>query len=70
VGGVEGEGVYLVDEEDARDQFGDPLVNVAADYLIDFFSEFVCNFCLLGFHELAHHAHDILASLRSRIGDV
>lgn len=55
---------YFVDEENAGDEFSDALVDVTVYYFVDLLAEFVCDFCLLWFHELSHHAHHVLTALR------
>ena len=46
------------------------LIDIFVDDFVDFFSQLVGNFRLLGLHELAHHGHDVLTALRLSIGEV
>src|ERR1700722_4505241 len=61
---------YLIDEEHTRDQFCYTLIDVLADDFIDLLSEFVRNFRHFWFHQLAHHAHNVLSSLWPRIRNI
>ena len=46
------------------------LIDVFVDDLVDLFAQLVRDLGLLGFHELAHHRHDVLAALRFGVGEV
>lgn len=61
---------YLVNEEHTRHQLGNTLVNVLVYDLVDLSPQLVGDFRLSWLHELTHHAHDILATLRSSVGDI
>lgn len=62
--------LYLVDEQDARNELGNALVNVLVDDLVDLGAELVGDFRLARLHQLAHHAHDVLPALGPRVGHV
>jgi len=66
----EGEGAYFVDEEDAGDQLGETLVDISIHDLVDLCAQLFRDFSLLWLHQLAHHTHDILSTLRPRIRNV
>lgn len=46
------------------------MVDVFVYDFVDLAAQFVGDFCFAGFHELAHHTHDVLAALGSCVGDV
>lgn len=46
------------------------LINAEIVQKWDTFLQVTCDFSLLGFHELAHHTEDILATLRSSVRHV
>ena len=60
----------FVDEEHTGNQLGNVLINVSVDDLVDFLPQFVGDFCLFRFRQLAHHAHNILSTLWSCVGNV
>jgi len=64
------EHVHLVDEEDAGHQLRNALVNVLVDNLVDLRAQLVRDLRLLGLHESAHHADNVLPALRPRVGGV
>ena len=55
---------YFVDEDDARNNFRHPLVDIALDDLVNLSSQFFCHLGPATFYETAHNAHDILPALR------
>jgi hypothetical protein len=61
---------YLVDEEHTRYELGNTLINVLVDDLVDLAAQLLCDLGLARLHQLAHHAHNILAALWSCIRDV
>jgi hypothetical protein len=61
---------YLVDEEHTRYKLSDTLVDVLVDDLVDFTAQLLCDLGLARLHQLAHHAHNILAALRPCVRDV
>lgn len=61
---------YLIDKENTRNKLSNTLVNVFVDDLVDFCPQLVGNLSLPWLHELTHHAHDILTTLRLRVGNV
>lgn len=58
---------YLVNEQNTGHQLCNTLVNVAVDNLVNLLAQLVRNLGLLGLHQLAHHAHNILTALRARV---
>ena len=48
------EHVDLIDEKNTWDEFSNTMINIFIDNLIDFKSEFFCNFSLLWSVDLAH----------------
>lgn len=58
---------YLVDEEYTWDKLGDALVDISADHFVDLLSQLICDLGLFRFHELTHHAHDVLSTLWPRV---
>lgn len=61
---------YLVDEQHARDQLCDTLVDIFAHNLVNLRSQLFRNFGLPRFHQLSHHTHDVLSALWSCICSV
>ena len=61
---------YLINEQHTGHQFCDTLVDVAVDNLVNLLAQLVRDLSLLGLHQLAHHAHNILATLRPRVGHI
>lgn len=62
--------VDLIDEEDARHEFCDALVDVAVDDLVDLLAQLVRDLCFLRLEDLAHDRHDVLAAAGGGIGGV
>ena len=62
--------VHFVDEEDARHQLRDALVNVPVHDLVDFLAQLFRDFRLLGLHQLPHDAHNVPAALGAGVGHV
>jgi len=60
----------LINEENTRDQLRNALVDVFADNFVDLLSQLVRDLGHFWLHQLTHHAHNILSSLWSRIGDI
>lgn len=46
------------------------LVNVSVDHLVDFLSQLLCDFSLLGFQHLTHYTHDVLPTCGPSIGGI
>lgn len=61
---------YLIDEQHTRHKLCDALVDILVYHLVNLATQLVGDLSLPWLHELTHHAHDILATLRSRIGDI
>jgi hypothetical protein len=61
---------HLVDEQHARDQLGDALVDVRVDDLVDLGPQLVRHLCPAALDELPHDAHDVLPALRPRVRHV
>ena len=61
---------YLVDEEHTRYKLGNTLIDVLVDDLVDFAAQLLCDLGLARLHQLAHHAHDVLAALWPGVGHV
>lgn len=64
------EGTHFVDEQHAGHQLRDPLVDVPVHDLVDLHPQLLRDLRLLGLHQLAHHAHDVLPALRPRVRHV
>jgi len=64
------EHVDLIDEEDTWNQFGNAMIDILVNYLIDFKSQFFCDFSLLGSVYLTHQGKEIVITLGSSIGNV
>ena len=64
------EHVHLVDEQNARNQLSEALIDVLVHHLVDLPPQLVCDLGLLWLHQLSHHRHDILATLGPSIGHV
>ena len=62
--------VDFVDEEHAWHELGHSLIDVLVDDFVDLFSQLVGDFSLLGLDELTHHRHDVVATLRTSVGNV
>lgn len=62
--------VYLIDEEHSRHKLSDAVVNVLVHNLVDFESQFFCDFSLLGSVHLGHQRHEVVSSLGPSISYV
>jgi hypothetical protein len=62
--------VDLVDKHDSGHHLCNTLLDVSPDNLVDLASELFSNFCAAGLYEGAHDAHNVLTTLRPRIGSV
>ena len=60
----------LVDKEDARDEFSNPLINVLVDHLIDLRAKLLGDLRLLRLHHLPHHGDEVLTALGLGIREV
>ncbi|KAI6757673.1 hypothetical protein HG531_003498 [Fusarium graminearum] len=61
---------YLIDKQNTRHKLSDTLVDVLADHFVDLATQLVRNLRHLGLHQLAHHTHNVLAALGTRIGHI
>ena len=61
---------YLVNEQHTRNQLRNTLVDVLVDHLVYLASELLRDLCLPWLHQLTHHAHYVLPSLRSCVRNV
>ncbi len=62
--------MHLVDEQHARHQFSNSLVDVSVDHLVDFSSQLVSHLSLLGLHDLTHQTHEVVTTLWFGVGHV
>jgi hypothetical protein len=61
---------HLINEYDTRNDFCDALVHIPLDDLIYLPPQLISHLRPATFHQTPHHAHDVLATLWSRIGSV
>jgi hypothetical protein len=61
---------YLVDEEHTRYKLGNALIDILVDNLVDLTAQLLCDLGLARLHQLAHHAHNILAALWSCVRNI
>lgn len=61
---------HFVNENDARYDFCNALVDITLHNAIDLSSQFFSDFCPLRFDEMGHDTHNILSALRTRIGSI
>eukprot|EP00160_Parvularia_atlantis_P016426 Unigene5212_Nuclearia_a/m.15979 Unigene5212_Nuclearia_a/g.15979 ORF Unigene5212_Nuclearia_a/g.15979 Unigene5212_Nuclearia_a/m.15979 type:complete len:306 (-) Unigene5212_Nuclearia_a:346-1263(-) len=64
------EHVHLVHKEHARHELRHAVLNVLVHNLVDLAPQLVGNLGLARLEQLIHHRHDVLASLRARVGHV
>lgn len=64
------EDTHLINEQHSRHQLCDSLLDVPVDDLVDLSSQLVRHLGPSTLHQLTHHAHDVLSSLRSSVGHV
>ena len=61
---------HLVDEYHPRHNLCHTLIYITFHDPIHFPSKLLCDFCPSTLHQTTHYAHDVLASLWSRIGSI
>jgi hypothetical protein len=62
--------MHLIDEENTWYQLCDALVDIAIDYLVNLFPQFLGNLAFPWLHDLSHETHEIVATLRSGISHI
>lgn len=62
--------MHLIDEQHSWHQLSNTLIDIPIDYLIYLRSQLLSHFGFLGFHDLAHKAHEVVSALGTSVGHV
>ena len=60
----------LINKQDTWHEFCNTLIDISVDDFVDLSSEFISDFCLFRFHNLAHQTHEIISTLRPSVSHI